>query len=147
MSAAGFFAYRSNGRPSVAAVCSDVAAEVERAMRLFPGDLHNAHEGYAVLLEEVDELWDEVRAKKHDPIAIRKEAIQVAAMAVRIIRELTFSAGSPQASEEPGQETGKLSSVTAPASGLGNDAGLSAASAGGADTADPAETSTQPRPA
>lgn len=46
-------------------------------------EFNSAHEGYAVLLEEVDDLWDEV--KKRDPAAMRTEAIQVAAMALRFL--------------------------------------------------------------
>ena len=67
----------------------NVYAEVRRAQELFP-PLHSAHEGYATLLEEVDELWDEV--KKNPAVrsveAMRKEAIQVAAMAVRFAFDL-----------------------------------------------------------
>jgi hypothetical protein len=49
----------------------------------------SAHEGYAILLEEVDELWEEVkkRPESRDVEAMRKEAIQVAAMAVRFVRD------------------------------------------------------------
>lgn len=38
------------------------------------------HEGYAILLEEVDELWDEVRKKDHqrDPREILSELKQIA---------------------------------------------------------------------
>lgn len=46
------------------------------------------HEAYAVLLEEVEELWDEVKRSQKDPDRIpyvKKEAIQVAAMAMRMI--------------------------------------------------------------
>lgn len=50
------------------------------------GEYHSLHEGYAMLAEEVDELWDWVRAKreKRDPAAIRREAVQIAAVAVKI---------------------------------------------------------------
>jgi NTP pyrophosphatase (non-canonical NTP hydrolase) len=69
----------------------DVMTEVLRAKSLFPTDFVNQHEGYAVLLEEVDELWVEVKKnqKVYDLEAQRKEAIQVAAMAIRFATELT----------------------------------------------------------
>lgn len=44
-----------------------------------------SHEAYGVLLEEVDELWDEVKKRVIDRKAMRKEAIQVAAMAIRFV--------------------------------------------------------------
>lgn len=48
----------------------------------------SVHEGYAVLLEEVDELWFEVKAKTPDKAKLREEALHVAAMALRIAAEL-----------------------------------------------------------
>ncbi len=53
-----------------------------------PQNFNSFHEGYAVLLEEVDEVKLEVWKSKHDKELIKKEAIQVAAMAVRIVDEL-----------------------------------------------------------
>lgn len=53
------------------------------------GPMTSPHEGWAVILEEVDELWDEVK-KKHggrDMLAA-KEAIQVAAMACRYLYDV-----------------------------------------------------------
>ena len=49
------------------------------------------HEGYALLLEEVDELWDEIKIKPEfrDLQKVRHEAKQVAAMALRIMVDLT----------------------------------------------------------
>lgn len=48
------------------------------------------HEGYAILLEEVEELWDEIKKKpkKRNEEKLRKEAIQVAAMALRFLADL-----------------------------------------------------------
>lgn len=41
------------------------------------------HEGYAILKEEVDELWDEIKANRTGK-SVRGEALQVAAVALRI---------------------------------------------------------------
>lgn len=46
------------------------------------------HEGYAVILEELDELWDEVCAQSCDLAKARKEAAQVAAMGIRFLMDL-----------------------------------------------------------
>lgn len=75
--------------------------------------MHSPHEGYAVLLEEVDELWDEVKRWQPKPPAggdsfneivattiardeyrermrlMRKEALHVAAMALAFLVEVT----------------------------------------------------------
>ena len=66
-------------------VLDEVRDEVMRAVVKFP-TFNSHHEGYAVLLEEVDELWDEVKANNH--ARARAEAVQVAAMAVRFITDL-----------------------------------------------------------
>lgn len=50
------------------------------------GPMRGTHEGYAVIKEEVDELWDAVKA--NDTEAARMEAIQVAAMALRFAIDL-----------------------------------------------------------
>lgn len=53
--------------------------------------MHGPHEGYAVLLEEVDELWDEVKRWQPDDqnaTAMRKEALHVAAMALAFLLEV-----------------------------------------------------------
>lgn len=73
--------------------CKLVLAETLRAKTLFPIDFHNQHEGYAVILEEIDELWDEVKKNQrdYDIPAMRKEAIQCAAMCIRFATELTSS--------------------------------------------------------
>lgn len=69
----------------------EVYYEVQIAKSMFKEDFVNQHEGYAVILEELDELWDEVKKnqKVYDLEAQRKEAIQCAAMCIRFIAELT----------------------------------------------------------
>lgn len=63
-------------------IVEEVVNEFDRATKKF-GSFNTNHEGYAVLLEEVDELWHEV---KHGSYRYaRAEAIQVAAMAIRFI--------------------------------------------------------------
>jgi len=65
-------------------VLADIKAELQVAMKRFP-PMNSAHEGYGVLLEEVDELWEIVKMKQKDRdlVNMRKEAVQVAAMAIR----------------------------------------------------------------
>ena len=55
--------------------------------------LNSAHEAYAVILEELDEFWEEVRKnhQKRDRDRMREELIQVAAMACRTILDLKLS--------------------------------------------------------
>jgi hypothetical protein len=48
----------------------------------------SGHEGYAVIKEELDELWDEIKANRGDSIAALEEATQVAAMAVAYMIEI-----------------------------------------------------------
>lgn len=62
-----------------------VGSEVERATALHPR-FNSSHEGFAVLKEEVDELWDAI--KKNDITHAREEAVQVAAMAIRFLLDV-----------------------------------------------------------
>lgn len=64
-----------------------VRREYLRAVEKFPA-FNSAHEGYAVIREEVDELWDDVKANAPREQA-KKEAIQVAAMALRFITDVS----------------------------------------------------------
>lgn len=63
--------------------------EVKKAKDNWP-PFNSAHEGFAVLLEEVDELKAHVwtKQKNRDLTAMRKEAVQVAAMAIRFATEV-----------------------------------------------------------
>ena len=63
-----------------------VLEELDRATAKF-GAFNSTHEGYAVILEELDELWDEVKANRTDRACA--EAVQVAAMAIRFIVDVS----------------------------------------------------------
>ena len=68
-------------------VFADVIDEVTRAVGKH-GPMHNAHEAYGIIMEEVAEFFDEVRKQTLDHKATRKELIQIAAMACRAIIDL-----------------------------------------------------------
>jgi len=61
-----------------------VLSELERAVQTYSA-FNSAHEGYAVILEELDELWEEIRKRNPDPHRIQKEVVQVGAMAIRFL--------------------------------------------------------------
>lgn len=50
--------------------------------------MHSPHEGHSVIEEEFEELWDHVKADTGRTPAARKEALQLAAMAVRYVIDL-----------------------------------------------------------
>lgn len=73
----------------VAMVLNIVAEELSRACKLHNG-MNSAHEAYSVILEELDEFWEEVRKKREYRSAetMKKELVQIAAMACRAIVDL-----------------------------------------------------------
>ena len=46
---------------------TEIQAEIERARAKFPA-FHSQHEAYAVILEELDEFWDEVKKKREQEV-------------------------------------------------------------------------------
>ncbi len=70
-------------------VCFEILREYNRAASLFP-KFNSAHEGYAVILEELDELKNEVweNNKDRNMEEMKKEALHVAAMAARFIIDI-----------------------------------------------------------
>jgi hypothetical protein len=64
--------------------------EMAFASSKFPA-FASEHEGYAILLEEVDELWEAVKLNQKNPERenlICKECIQVGAMALRFLHDM-----------------------------------------------------------
>lgn len=71
--------------------------------------MNGHHEGYAVMLEEMDELWEICKRNTHSRskapedapeelryrkrLEMRKEALQIAAMAVRFIEDVCDKEG------------------------------------------------------
>ena len=70
-----------------------VRDELARAMMLH-APMRGVHEGYAVILEELDELWFEIKQKKPGQTTsfgrLRTKALHVAAMAARFVADLTL---------------------------------------------------------
>ena len=66
-----------------------IMSEFYRASELYP-TLHSNHEAYAVIKEEVDELWDEIKKEKsiRGNEKIKTELIQIGAMVVRYLNNL-----------------------------------------------------------
>lgn len=64
-------------------VLAYVRRELENARRKHPTPMRSVHEGYGILKEEVDEMWDDIKVNNLE--GARKEAIQVAAMAIRFV--------------------------------------------------------------
>lgn len=74
---------------------TEVRLELEKARSVGPNGyayppMNSLHEGYAVILEEVEEFWDMVKLKpsKRDPNALYKELVQIAAMAQRTAEDV-----------------------------------------------------------
>ena len=77
-------------------ICTLVHKEVERAVELHPA-FPSQHHAYGVILEEVDEFWEQVKInpkkltegeQETRLLEMRKELIQVAAMCIRAIADL-----------------------------------------------------------
>jgi len=77
-------------------LAEEIDDEIGRAQR-HGVKFASLHEAYAVILEELDEVWDATRLKKRDRKAddLKKELVQLAAMAVKAIHSMdNFVGGS-----------------------------------------------------
>ncbi len=71
--------------PDYAQAANDIAVEARSARRKF-APFNSSHEGYAVIAEELDELWDDVKANNIEHSI--DEAVQVGAMALRYVADM-----------------------------------------------------------
>ena len=67
---------------------SQVEDEYRSARKKF-GDFKSPHEGYGVILEELDELWELIKTNQGRSSKTREECIQIAAMAMAYYVELS----------------------------------------------------------
>ena len=76
--------------------CALVEHEVTTARAQHGQQMCSHHHGYAVILEEVEELWDQVKLKaaRRDPSNILLELVQIAAMCKRVAEELVYPPGA-----------------------------------------------------
>lgn len=73
--------------PAIDDILDEVRAELIRSVRKH-APMHSPHEGHSVIAEELDELWDEVKADRGRMLSGRKEAVQVAAMGARYMLDI-----------------------------------------------------------
>lgn len=75
-----------------ASILQDVHSELMQACGKHVS-MNSAHEAYGIILEELDEFWEEVRKKPENryPPKMKRELVQVAAMACRAIQDLGLS--------------------------------------------------------
>ena len=76
--------------PNITAVLAeDIDDEIDRSNK-HEVSFASLHEAYAVILEELDEVWDitKQKKKKRNAQELRQELIQVAAMAIKAINSL-----------------------------------------------------------
>jgi hypothetical protein len=68
----------------ISAVLSEVFQELSHARANYPAMI-DRYDGWAVIAEEIDELWELVKIKqsRHDYASMRFECIQIAAMCMR----------------------------------------------------------------
>jgi hypothetical protein len=80
-----------NNKQLVEEVCDELVKA-----RVAHDPMASGHEAYAVILEELDEYWEHVKtnprkltdeARAHRLVEMRKELIQIAAMALRAIQD------------------------------------------------------------
>ena len=69
---------------------SEIRRELDLTRISFPDRWTSPHQGYAIILEELDELWEEIRMKteRRSAVHMRQECIQIAAMSIRFIEDL-----------------------------------------------------------
>lgn len=71
-------------------ILASVKYEADRVDKIMQRPYASAHEFYGVLMEEVEELWEEIKKKeeKRDVEHMKKEAIQCMSVLYRFVKSL-----------------------------------------------------------
>jgi hypothetical protein len=87
-------AYARVETPLRESILQAINSEVERAKR-HGEKFASLHEAYAVILKELDEVWEITRQKRRDRsvLDLRKEFIQIGAMAVKALESIDHFVG------------------------------------------------------
>ena len=70
-------------------IYSEIKKELDSANNKFP-QFKSTHEAYAVILEELDEFWDEVKKKNPDYKNMKTELVQISAMCIKTIQNFNL---------------------------------------------------------
>ncbi len=65
----------------------EIGAEYLRAEKVH-GPMASGHEGIAVIWEEAEELWELIKQQEPSSYLARREAMQIAAMALRYVIDI-----------------------------------------------------------
>lgn len=71
---------------------AEVIGELDHAIAIHR-PMHSAHEGYAVIKEELEELWNEIKKRNPNPDLLRLEASHIAAMGIRFMIDILRHGG------------------------------------------------------
>jgi len=100
--AAGMGAWAGSQPRGPSGFPQSVAIELAGARRKHATPVASLHEGYAIIQEELNELWDLVRRKSRDRSneAIYEELVQIAAMAQRVADDLGIGTRAMRSTEQ-----------------------------------------------
>ena len=63
----------------------DIKNQIKKAESKF-SEYNSIHEGYGIIKEEFDELWDEIKKKEPNQLKMYTEASHVACTAIRFMK-------------------------------------------------------------
>ena len=65
-----------------------VTDALQRAREIHPDPFYDPHQGYAIIKEELDELWDVIKTRPLNHFKMKIEVSHVAATTIRFLTDL-----------------------------------------------------------